>query len=109
MHAFGRMVGVGMIMATSAALAAGADGSWTSCGSPARLQPDWSARLFHVATWGTDPGWCPWNGYTFRTITEAAKCLQGGDTIYVHGGTYGPVQLANLWPSRQVLITAAPK
>ena len=64
--------------------------------------------MFHVATWGTDPGWCPGNGYTFRSITAAAKCVQGKDTIYVHNGTYGPVQLANLWPSSRVLITAAP-
>ena len=33
---------------------------------------------------------------------------QGKDTIYVHAGTYGLVQLSNLWPSDTVLITNAP-
>ena len=108
MHLTGRVAAVVVMGIASAALAAGADGSWTQCAKPARLQPDWSGRLFHVATWGTDPGWCPGNGYTFRTITAASRCLQGKDTIYVHGGTYGPVQLANLWPGSRVLITNAP-
>jgi Right handed beta helix region len=108
LYSIDRILGLTTALLASAALAAGADGSWTSCAKPARLQPDWSARLFHVATWGTDPGWCPGNGYTFRTIPAAAKCAKGRDTIYVHGGTYGPVLLMNLWPSDRVLITNAP-
>jgi hypothetical protein len=61
-----------------------------------------------VATWGSNPGSCPGAGHTFRTLDAAAKCARGKDTIYVKGGTYGPVTLANLWPSDQVLITNAP-
>jgi hypothetical protein len=33
---------------------------------------------------------------------------RGRDTIYVRGGTFGPVTLVNLWPSEQVLITNYP-
>jgi hypothetical protein len=96
---------VGAALLSLAAAAAGADGSWTWCSQPARLQPDWSGRALYVATWGNDPGWCPGANYTFRTIPAAARCAQGKDTIYVYGGTYGPVTLTNLWPSARVLIT----
>jgi hypothetical protein len=62
-----------------------------------------------VRTSGSDPRSCPdSSGYTFRTISAAARCARGKDTIYVHAGTYGPVQLSNLWPSDTVLITNAP-
>ena len=61
-----------------------------------------------MATWGSNPGSCPGAGYTFRTIDAAAACARGKDTIYVHGGTYNKVLIANLWPSDRVLITNAP-
>src|SRR5215469_533795 len=108
LRGFGRTLGLAAGLFSLAALAAGADGSWTQCAAPARLTPDPAGRLFHVATWGTNPGYCPAPGYTFRTIDAAAKCAQGRDTIYVHNGTYGPVLIMNLWPSAQVLITNAP-
>ena len=88
--------------------AAGADGSWTWCSAPARLQPTWWGRPWHVATWGSDPWSCPsWTGYTFRTIDAAVRCAWGGDTIYVHNGTYGPVSISNVWPGNDILITNA--
>ncbi|MGZ6097203.1 MAG: hypothetical protein ACXWLL_02335, partial [Myxococcaceae bacterium] len=90
------------------AKAAGADGSWTWCSAPARLQPTSWGRPWHVATWGSDPGSCPSSsGYTFRTISAAVRCAWGGDTIYVHNGTYGPVSISNVWPSNDILITNA--
>ncbi|HZJ56603.1 MAG TPA: right-handed parallel beta-helix repeat-containing protein [Myxococcaceae bacterium] len=108
MHALGRTLGLAAGLFSLAALAAGADGSWTDCALPSRLTPDPAGRTFHVATWGTNPGTCPGAGYTFRTIDAAAKCAKGKDTIYVHAGTYGPVVISNLWPSDRVLITNAP-
>jgi hypothetical protein len=108
LRAFGRTLGLAAGLCSLAALAAGADGSWTQCAAPARLTPDPAGRTFHVATWGTNPGSCPAPGYTFRTIDAAAKCALGKDTIYVHAGTYGPVLIMNLWPSDRVLITNAP-
>ena len=107
MHALGRTLGLAAGLFTLAALAAGADGSWTQCAAPARLTADPAGRAFHVATWGTNPGSCPGAGYTFRTIDAAAACAKGKDTIYVHNGTYGPVLIANMWPSDRILITAA--
>jgi len=109
LHSFAKTLGVAAGLLSLCAQAAGADGSWTWCSQPARLQPNSSGRSFHVATWGTNPGSCPSSsGYTFRTIDAAAKCARGKDTIYVHNGTYGPVLIANLWPSDTVLITNAP-
>ncbi len=108
MHALGRTLGLVAGLFSLAALAAGADGSWTDCAQPSRLTPDPAGRTFHVATWGTNPSSCPAAGYTFRTIDAAAKCAQGKDTIYVHAGTYNRVLLSNLWPSDRVLITNAP-
>ena len=99
------------LLATFAPLAvhaAGADGSWTWCSAPARAQPAWWGRTWHVATWGTDTWNCPsWSGYTFRTIDSAVRCAWGGDTIYVHNGTYGPVSISNKWQSDDILITNA--
>jgi len=108
LRAFGSTLGLAAGLFSLAALAAGADGSWTQCAAPARLTPDPAGRTFHVATWGTNPGSCPAPGYTFRTIDAAAKCAKGKDTVYVHGGTYNRVLIANLWPSDRVLITNAP-
>ncbi len=108
MHALGRTLGLAAGLFSLAALAAGADGSWTDCAPPSRLTPDPAGRTFHVATWGTNPTSCPGAGYTFRTIDAAAKCAKGKDTIYVHAGTYNRVLLSNLWPSDRVLITNAP-
>ena len=89
--------------------AAGADGSWTWCWAPARLQAAWWGRTWHVATWGTDTWNCPqWSGYTFRTIDSAVRCAWGGDTVYVHNGTYGPVSISNKWQNDDILITNAP-
>lgn len=89
--------------------AAGADGSWTWCAAPARLQPIWWGRTWHVATWGTDPWSCPSSaGYTFRTIPAAVKCSWGGDTVLVHNGTYGPFTIINKWQNDDILITNAP-
>ena len=105
MHAIGRVLGVGAALLSLAAAATGADGSWSWCSQPSRLWPDGGGRSLYVATWGNDPGWCPGANYTFRTINAAARCAQGKDTIYVYGGTYGPVSLTNLWPSSRVLIT----
>jgi hypothetical protein len=108
LHPFGRTLGLLAGLLSFATLAAGADGSWTQCAQPARLAADPSGRTFYVATWGTNPGSCPAAGYTFRTIDGAARCARGKDTIYVRGGTYNPVLLANLWPSAPVLITNYP-
>src|SRR5262249_39714552 len=89
--------------------AAGADGSWALCSPPAPPPAMWGGRTFHVATWGTDPWDCPsWSGYTFGTITAAVRCAWGGDTVYVHNGTYGPVSIANKWQGNDILITNAP-
>src|SRR5678815_5345538 len=77
LHALGRTLGLAAGLFSLAALAAGADGSWTDCAPPLRLTPDPAGRTFHVATWGTNPGTCPGEGYTFRTIGAAAKCARG--------------------------------
>jgi len=109
LHALARTLGLLAGLFSLASLAAGADGSWTWCSQPRRLSPDAAGRTFHVSTSGSDPRTCPtWSGYTFRTISRAAACALGRDTIYVHGGTYGPVQISNLWPSETILITNAP-
>jgi parallel beta helix pectate lyase-like protein len=108
LHSLGRTLGLFAGLFSLAAQAAGADGSWTQCSQPSRLSPDPSGRTFYVATWGSNPGSCPSAGYTFRTLDAAARCARGKDTIYVRGGTFGPVVLGNLWPSDEVLITNYP-
>jgi hypothetical protein len=109
LHPLARTLGLLAALSPLAALAAGADGSWSWCSQPKRLSPDPAGRTFHVSPSGTDPKTCPtWSGYWFRTISRAATCARGKDTLYVHDGTYGPVQLANMWPSDTVLITNAP-
>ena len=108
MHSIGRTLGLLAGLFSVAALGSGANGSWTWCAQTPRLAPDSGGRAFYVATWGTNPSSCPSPGYTFRTLDAAARCARGKDTIYVKGGTYGPVTLVNLWPSDQVLITNAP-
>ena len=106
LQALARNLGVAAGLISLTAMAAGADGSWTWCSQPSRAAPTSWGRKLYVATWGTNPSSCPnWSGYTFRTIDGAAKCAWGGDTIYVHGGTYGRVQISNFWPSSTVLIT----
>src|SRR5678816_4039748 len=109
LDALARTLGLAAGLFSLAALAAGADGSWSWCSQPKRLAANPAGRTFHVRTSGSAPRSCPdWSGYTFRTISAAARCARGKDTIYVHAGTYGPVQLSNLWPSDTVLITNAP-
>src|SRR5215470_3997107 len=108
LHSIGRTLGLLAGLFSAMALGAGADGSWTWCSQTKRISPDPGGRTFYVATWGTNPSSCPGAGYTFRTLDAAARCAKGRDTIYVKGGTFGPVTIANLWPSAQVLITNAP-
>ena len=106
MHRISRTLGLAAGLFSLAALATGADGSWTRCAAPARLAPNPGGRTFYVSPTGTDPGSCS-VGYTFRTINAAVLCAQGKDTIVVHGGTYPPVRIYNFYPSDWVLITNA--
>ncbi len=109
MKRLGRTAGLAVVLATAGALAAGTDGSWTRCSQPGRLTPDPAGSTNYVATWGTNPGSCPTSsGYTFRTIDAAVRCARGKDTIFVRGGTYGPFNVSNLWPSDRVLVTNYP-
>jgi hypothetical protein len=102
-----RTVAVSVGLLSLAALAAGADGSWTQCAAPARLSPDPGGRTFYVSTTGNDGSPCT-AGSTFRTIPAAVKCALGKDTILVHGGTYAPFEIDEFYPSDWVLITNAP-
>ena len=63
-----------------------------------------TAATYYVATTGSDGGSCS-QASPCQTLAKGASMLTAGDTLYLRGGTYGPIRMGDLLklPQRHVL------